>query len=119
MISKFYWYSSDTTDNTNIAKGQPISNLKATAWNRMIDKIQEVQSRRGSSQSTLSDVYRGEIIQSTLFNQVRNAIGSLPGASTIPDTKSVGQGINAADFNGSSSLKGGLNRAIDNFNNSL
>ena len=120
-IDKFYWYTNDTQDNTYIAEGKPITNLKASAWNRLKDKIEEVSEAIDIS---LPNSYSPTRVDSTTeisaqdYNGIRSAIINFPGAGTGPKVAAKGMVIGASMFVGTTSLKGAINRAIDKWNNS-
>ena len=118
-IDKFYWYNNDTEDNTYIAEGKPITNLKASAWNRLKDKIEEVSEATGI---TLPDTYDPTRVDPTTpisatdYNGVRLAIVNFPGSGTGPAVAKKDMPIGASMFVGTTSLKGAINRAIDKWN---
>ena len=115
-IDPFYWNNS-TWDAANIKKGQPISNLTATRWNRFKAKIQELAAAEGGAYSYAS-VASGGTIYATEFNGVRTAITGRSGYGTLPAAQSKGDAVKAALFEGSGSLKSALNAAINHYNNS-
>lgn len=115
-IDLFYWDSA-STDASLIKKGQPISNLSATRWNKLLAKIQELAEAEGGSYS-YSGVSSGSTIYATSFNSVRTAISNRTGYGTLPGTQEKGDEIKAALFEGSGSLKSALNAAINHYNNS-
>ena len=120
-IDKFYWYNNDTQDNTYIAEGKPITNLKASAWNRLKKKIEEVSEATGIS---LPDAYNPTRVDPTTqisatdYNGVRLAIVNFPDSGTGPAVAKKDMPIGASMFVGTTSLKGAINRAIDQWNNS-
>lgn len=120
-IDKFYWYNNDIQDNTYIAEGKPITNLKASAWNRLKDKIEEIAEAIDIS---LPNSYSTTRVDSTTeisaqdYNGIRSAIINFPGAGTGPKVAAKGTVIGASMFVGTTSLKGAINRAIDQWNNS-
>ena len=120
-IDKFYWYNNDKEDDTYIAEGKPITNLKASAWNRLKDKIEEVSEATGI---TLPDTYDPTRVDPTTpigatdYNGVRLAIVNFPGSGTGPAVAKKDMPIGASMFVGTTSLKGAINRAIDQWNNS-
>lgn len=120
-IDKFYWYNNDTQDNTYIAKGKPITNLKASAWNRLKDKIEEIAEAIDIS---LPNSYSPTRVDSTTeisaqdYNGIRSAIINFPGAGTGPKVAAKGMVIGASMFVGTNSLKDAINKAIDKWNNS-
>ena len=115
-IDLFYWNNA-TWDAANIKAGQPISNLSATRWNKLLAKIQELAVAEGDSYS-YSGVSSGSTIYATTFNGARTAISNRTGYGTLPATQSKGDEIKAALFEGSGSLKAALNAAINHYNNS-
>lgn len=115
-IDLFYWDGA-STDGDLIKKGQPISNLSATRWNKLLAKIQELAEAEGDSYS-YSGVSSGSTIYATTFNGARTAISNRTGYGTLPGTQSKGDQIKAALFEGSGSLKSALNAAINHYNNS-
>lgn len=115
-IDLFYW-SSATWDAANIKAGQPISNLSAARWNKLLAKIQELAEAEGGSYS-YSRVSSGATIYASSFNAVRTAISNRAGYGTLPAAQSKGNNVKAALFEGSGSLKSALNAAIDHYNNS-
>lgn len=120
-IDKFYWYNNDTQDNTYIAEGKPITNLKASAWNRLKDKIEELTEAINIG---LPSSYSSTRVDSTTeisaidYNGVRLAIANFPGSGTGPAEAKKGKVIGASMFVGTNSLKGAINRAIDKWNGS-
>ena len=120
-IDKFYWYTNDTQDNTYIAEGKPITNLKASAWNRLKDKIEEVSEAIDIS---LPNSYSPTRVDSTTeisaqdYNGIRSAIINFPGAGTGPKVAAKDMVIGASMFVGTNSLKDAINKAIDKWNNS-
>ena len=119
-IDKFYWYTNDTQDNTYIAEGKPITNLKASAWNRLKDKIEEVSEATGIPLPDTYDPTRVDPttqISATDYNGVRLAIINFPGSGTGPAVAKKDMPIGASMFVGTTSLKGAINRAIDQWNN--
>ena len=120
-IDKFYWYTNDTQDNTYIAEGKPITNLKASSWNRLKDKIEEIAEAIDIS---LPNSYSPTRVDSTTeisaqdYNGIRSAIINFPGAGTGPKVAAKDMVIGASMFVGTTSLKGAINRAIDQWNNS-
>lgn len=116
MIDLFYWDSA-ATDASLIKKGQPISNLSAARWNKLLAKIQELAEAEGDSYS-YSGVSSGSTIYATSFNSVRTAISNRTGYGTLPAAQNKGNEIKAALFEGSGSLKSALNAAINHYNNS-
>lgn len=115
-VDAFYW-ESGAWDAANIAKGQPVSNLTAVRWNRLLAKIQELAEAQGGSFS-YSTVGSGGTIYATTFNAARLGISNRTGRGTLPDTQNAGDAVKAALFEGSGSLKAALNTAIDYYNNS-
>lgn len=120
-IDKFYWYTNDTQDNNYIAESKPITNLKASAWNRLKDKIEEVSEATGIP---LPDTYDSTQVNPTTqisakdYNGVRLAIVNFPGSGTGPAIAKKDMVIGASMFVGTNSLKGAINRAIDKWNGS-
>ena len=115
-IDLFYWDSA-STDGDLIKKGQPISNLSADRWNKLLAKIQELAEAEGDSYA-YSGVSSGSTIYATTFNAVRTAISNRTGYGTLPATQNKGGEIKAALFEGPGSLKSALNAAINHYNNS-
>lgn len=120
-IDKFYWYNNDIQDNTYIAEGKPITNLKASAWNRLKDKIEEVSE---ATNTNLPSSYSPTRVDSTTeisakdYNGVRLAIVNFPGAGTGPAVAAKDMVIGASMFVGKNSLKDAINKAIDKWNGS-
>lgn len=115
-IDLFYW-SSAAWDAANIKAGQPISNLSAARWNKLLAKIQELAEAEGGSYS-YSGVSSGSTIYAATFNGARTAISNRAGYGTLPAAQSKGNNVKAALFEGSGSLKSALNAAINHYNNS-
>ena len=113
-IDLFYW-SSASTDASLIAKGQPISNMTASRWNRFKAKIAELAEAEGGSYS-YSSVTTGDTFYATEFNEVRTAIMNRSGYGTIPAAQASGNAVKASLFEGSGSLKTALNAAIKHYN---
>ena len=115
-IDLFYW-SSASTDASLIAKGQPISNITASRWNRFKAKIAELAEAEGGSYS-YSTVASGDTFYATEFNEVRTAIMNRSGYGTLPAAQASGNAVKASLFEGKGSLKTALNAAITHYNNS-
>lgn len=115
-IDLFYW-SSAAWDAANIKAGQPISNLSAARWNKLLAKIQELAEAEGGSYS-YSGVSSDSTIYAATFNGARTAISNRAGYGTLPAAQSKGNNVKAALFEGSGSLKSALNAAINHYNNS-
>ena len=120
-IDKFYWYNNDKEDETYIAEGKPITNLKASAWNRLKKKIEEVSEATGIALPNTYDSTRVDPttqISATDYNGVRLAIVNFPGSGTGPAAAKKDMVIGASMFVGTNSLKDAINKAIDKWNNS-
>lgn len=115
-IDLFYW-DSESTDAALIAKGQPVTNLTAARWNKLLAKIKEVAEAQGGSFS-YGEVSSGGTFYASEFNEARTGILALTGHGTLPGTKASDDDVLASLFEGSGSLKSALNTAITNFNNS-
>lgn len=115
-IDLFYWASA-STDASLIKAGQPVSNLTAVRWNKLLAKIQELAEAEGGSYS-YSGVSSGAIIYAATFNGARTAISNRTGHGTLPAAQAKGNEVKAALFEGSGSLKSALNAAINHYNNS-
>ena len=115
-IDLFYWNSA-TWDAANIKAGQPVSNLTAVRWNKLLAKIKELAEAEGGSYS-YSGVSSGAIIYAATFNGARTAISNRTGHGTLPAAQAKGNEVKAALFEGSGSLKSALNAAINHYNNS-
>lgn len=115
-IDTFYWDSANT-DAALIAKGQPVSNLTAARWNRLLAKIKEVAAATGGSFAA-ANVSSGGTFYASEFNEARLGIFNLPSHGTLPGTKASDDDVLAALFEGSGSLKAALNAAINHYNNS-
>lgn len=116
VIAPFYW-DSEGTDAALIAKGQPVSNLTAARWNKLLAKIKEVAEATGGSFGGVN-VSAGGTFYATEFNEARSGILNLSGHGTLPGTKASDDEVLAALFEGSGSLKTALNAAINQYNNS-
>lgn len=116
VIAPFYW-DSEGTDAALIAKGQPVSNLTAARWNKLLAKIKEVAEAAGGSFGG-ANVSAGGTFYATEFNEARSGILNLSGHGTLPGTKASNDEVLAALFEGSGSLKTALNAAINYYNNS-
>lgn len=115
-VDLFYWDSA-STDGDLIKKGQPVSNLTATRWNRLLAKIEELAEAEGGSYS-YSGVTSGATIYAATFNGVRTAISNRTGYGTLPGTQASGDEVKASLFEGNGSLKSAINAAINHYNNS-
>lgn len=115
-IDPFYWDSADT-DAALIARGEPVSNLTAARWNRLLAKIKEVAEATGGSFGG-ANVSSGGIFYASEFNEARLGISNLPSSGALPGTKASDDDVLAALFEGSGSLKAALNAAINHYNNS-
>lgn len=113
-IDLFYWNNA-TWDAANIKAGQPVSNLTATRWNNLNEKIQEVAIALGGSYS-YTTVYSGDQITAKLFNEARAGIMKLNGHGTVPAKQSPKNIIKASYFTGPQSLQEALNKAITAYN---
>lgn len=116
IIDLFYWIN-EASDDSLIAKGEPVKNITAARWNSLKAKIKELADAQGISYS-YSNVSSGSTFSATEFNNVRNAIDKFDGAGALPPIKNSGDQILASFFNGTASLKAALNRAITTHNNS-
>lgn len=118
-LSSFYWTGSSSTDNTKIAKGQPVSNLTATSWNNYRSTLLELASLVGATAS-ISTASSGSTITATMFNQARNGLVNIKakvgGSTQIPDTVAKGDTILASMFVGVGSLRNALNGLINLYN---
>lgn len=118
-ISSFYWTGNSSTDNTKIAKGQPVSNLTATMWNNYLAKVKELSTACGVSFS-YSTVSTGSGITASRFNAARTGLVNiknvLGGSTTLPSAVSSGQTILASYFIGVGSLRNALNGLINIYN---
>lgn len=119
-IDKFYWYTNDAEDATYIAEGEPIANLKFSAWNRLkmtIEKLYRNLSLDLPDDYSTIRVTSGNTISAKDFNGIRSAISSLPNSGTVPNKVKEDDIIGASLFVGDKSLKSALNKAIDAWNN--
>lgn len=118
-LSSFYWTGSSSTDNTKIAKGQPVSNLTATSWNNYRTTLLELANLVGATAS-ISTASSGSTITATMFNQARNGLVNIKakvgGSTQIPDTVAKGDTILASMFVGVGSLRNALNGLINLYN---
>lgn len=121
-IDRFYWNGSDANDAALIAKGQPVSNITAARWNRLLAKIKELADAVGVPFS-YTTVSSGDGITAARFNVARTGLANIKskmGASiTIPDAQESGNTMYAKLFNGSTSIKGALNNLIIIYNSEL
>lgn len=118
-IDLFYWNSA-STDAALIAKGQPVSNITAARWNRLLAKIKELSDAVGVSFSyTL--VFSGDDITAARFNAARTGLVNIRTAlgtgTVIPGVQSSGSTVYATLFTGNGSLKSALNHMIGVWNN--
>lgn len=115
----FYWHGSASADSSKFASGEPVKDaLTAAAWNRAIDKTNEIRELLEQSATTIPKVTAGSQITAVAFNQLRLAIGSTIGAGTLPAAVDKGDTISISLFIGTGSLREALNTAIDAYNNS-
>lgn len=109
QIAYFAWTNDDAT---NIAQGEPVTNITASAWRTLVDKISACGGTSG-----LTKPSSGDTITAVIFNQVRNAIANLPGVDSITNTVNAKSPILATMFaNSYDALKEAINRAIDRHN---
>jgi hypothetical protein len=116
-IARFTWLGSDSQDNAAFASGKYISDaITASGWNAMYAKIKELAEATGGK-FDYDAVSKGDAITATEFNYMRLGIINLPWHGSLPNAVAAEMPIFADYFNGSVSLKGALNAAIDEFNN--
>lgn len=116
LVDPFQW-ESESWDASNIKRGQPVKNLTATRWNKLLAKIKEVSELDGGSFS-YSTVISGATIYASTFNYARIGILHLTGSGALPVAQETKNEVKALFFEGSGSLKSALNAAIDYYNNS-
>lgn len=116
-IAKFYWDgNTGSTDSTLFKQNAKIKTaLTAGRWNLFRAKVKEIAEAVGQTFS-YTNVSGNSTISARDFTSTRNAINNLPSHGTIPSTKSQGDAVGASLYNGTGSLKDGLNAAIDNYN---
>jgi len=102
-IQKFYWANVQTEP---ISAGHPVV-IRASAWNSMVSKIEEI---KGSSLSSLK-VSAGNILTASLYNSVVNQLKSINSVVSL-STVSKGQTLLAAHL---IALQTAINYLIDNF----
>jgi uncharacterized repeat protein (TIGR02543 family) len=110
-IAPFSWAK------TPAAGDAPSAAITAAKWNQLQEKISQVSVRNGSGSVAADTVYAEERIMAADFNSVRAKLAALSGAGSLPGTKQKGDPLLAADFEGTASLKGAINRAIAALNN--
>lgn len=113
-VDKFYWHGiSDADDANYIYQGAPITNLTATMWNSINNRIVLLGNLEGQAWPDYPGKSSGDAITASDFNLARNRINLLTSHGTLPPIVSTGNQILASYFNGNSSLKKALNDAID------
>lgn len=115
----FYWNGSDTQDNNLIVRGKQRI-MTAAMWNSYLDAVRSLATGCGAS-VTLTNVSQGSEMKASSFNQVVDALQAiktkLGSRATLPSKVTAGTtGILASQFNGTTSIKGALNRMIGEFN---
>lgn len=110
-ISYFAWTSNDSS---KIQAGQPVTNLTASAWNNLINKV----SACGGSTGSIPRATAGSQITAEHFNQMRNAIAGLSGSGSVASSVSAGSTKMRATLfaNATTALKEAINRAISTKN---
>lgn len=110
-IGYFAWTNDDAT---KIQAGQPVTNLTATAWNNLINKV----SACGGSTGSIPRATAGSTITAEHFNQMRNAISGLPGSGSVASSVTSGSTKMRATLfaNATTALKEAINRAISTKN---
>lgn len=110
-ISYFAWTSNDSL---KIQAGQPVTNLTASAWNNLINKV----SACGGSTGSIPRATAGSQITAEHFNQMRNAIAGLSGSGSVASSVSAGSTKMRATLfaNATTALKEAINRAISTKN---
>ena len=115
VINYFTWCGSDSTDNTKIKKGQPVSNLTAEAWNRLKATLNLMLEREDITSVDVGPDVGKITITATEFNRVQEALLQLKvkmgyTGLTIPQKVSKNNSILASYFNGNGSLKDATNK---------
>ena len=111
-IGYFAWTNDDAT---NIQTGQPVTNLTASAWQKLIAKV----AACGGSTGSIPTASSGTKITANHFNQMRNAISGLTGAGSVASSVTSGTSKVLASLfaNATTALKEAINRAISAKNN--
>lgn len=117
-IQPFAW---TLNDDQYIKAGQPITNMKASAWNNLIAKINELLSVYGMSSSGLSQVGAGDPVTKSRFNALRTQLARVPGVgAVVPEIGAGYQTIKATYFANDlkyyEDLKSAVNRAVSSAN---
>lgn len=118
QLPYFFWDLNDGSTDANIIKtGQPVTNLRAAAWNKLNSDIKTLSSYHGITY-TFSNVTSGAAISAAAFNIARTGISNIPGHGTLPIVAVTGNTILASMYQAASaSLKSAYNTAVDAWNN--
>lgn len=112
-LSSFAWTDNDAG---KIARGQPVTNLKASAWNTLMNLINRIRTANGLAALALPTAAAGGAITAENFNTAANAIRTLNGAGTVASAAQGGT-VYATHFaNSTTALKEAVNRAVDSAN---
>lgn len=106
----FYFRGSLSNENTYIAYGQPFSNLTASDWNALQDKVNEFRQYKSTQAVPLPSysftrATSGGNFTYAMYNEMRNAIVDM--TASIPPYRNKGDTILASDIRGlASALRG-------------
>lgn len=112
-LQAFSWTADDAT---NIAKGKPVSNLTASAWNTLMSLINQTRTANGLATMALPTAASGGAITAGNFNTAANAIETLNGAGTVARATQYGTVYATYFANSTTALKEAINRAVASAN---
>lgn len=112
-LQSFAWTDDDAA---NIAAGQPVSNLTASAWNTLMSLINQVRTANGLATLALPTAASGGALTAGNFNTAANAIGTLNGAGTVTSATQGGTVYATKFANSTTALKESINRAVSSAN---
>lgn len=116
-IDLFTWCGSDVADNNKIVKGQPVTNLTASAWNNLKDTLIRLSKVLNKSIVIGNDVSKNSNITADEFNLIRTALRALSSNVLLPVEAKQNAEIKASYFNGGGSLKSAVNYIINEYYN--
>lgn len=116
-INLFTWCGSDVADDSKIAKGQPVTNLTADAWNNLKDTLIRLSKVLNKSIIIGNNVNKNSNITADEFNLIRTALRTLSSTVLLPIEAKQNTEIKATYFNGGGSIKSAVNYIINQYYN--
>lgn len=116
-INLFTWCGSDIADDNKIAKGQPVTNLTADAWNNLKDTLIRLSKVLNKSIIIGNNVNKDSNITADEFNLIRTALRTLSSTVLLPIEAKQDTEIKATYFNGGGSIKSAVNYIINQYYN--